>query len=1530
MDVGEYDTNTLLINNLSSIAFRIYEPVASHSSTYTFAASDVEDALRSDGHLVYMDVARRGIWCFYLSDKDAPLSLQPEQHGLYVKMEVCGYLLRLVEEGSFEPPSLYRGRSPGANVTNTPNSSSSSASGVEVAFRSTQPTSLPPALTAGTAAVDTKMAPSLASDSKGYNSVPAREIHEFFVTAVLSSLSTSLCHQIGAISLNHRTVLLPPQAFHADDVDTAQASRTSALATFRVYLTTTGSLVISLSVSLLQGLISSAEALRSSLPSPGPIVLAAPLGAFGALQGVVDGYSHLESGFGHSPETHISRARPEPSDRFSQWKSTCIKLLQMRGMSPALLDGCSWLNIHFLQRKPFDQRGDGKRTPLLGSGPTAPWPSVLCFRKPKMEAALGNHFRKLQVGNVAEHTDPLDNAKLWSQGVSEREDTIARRKRERDATMLRETTDADARDHQHNGYSPLNLRRSSNGGGGGMAAGIMYPTPPDGVQQPGLTPSFDGAGVSPGQQPAATAMADIDTVMHHDAPTSDGFADGWHVGDPKREPQGAAFLEGENMFGDLGDNLFEDNELTDADFNFFDEQPLGADVDLSVLPEMGLARDMSASISHAIQGSSRNSGGAETARPNNRPALPEFTKPELKHARSTLAEESRQLSNLESYNMNSTLGIKRHPSPFNPETVYKRIRASTHAPMPPRYPGKNTQPRRGSVFEKVDFDPSLSLVNKRYQERGPYDYTIPALKAQKDKRVERENPLTPGGMLEPVKQRKSLKSLPPSIGLLLAKINGGINGGLESSPARPDDLSESESSWSSEDDNASDMSGDPSSPEKSSVVRRRQDDDVVSMAASFKDLENTSADSPGYGSIDLSRLSIPEVPELSMTRYFADPEPVPLRSPGSDDAFITVAQVLTEQAGSGLLKLAYQRPCAETQEARRCLVNAIRYSVQGLQKALPRTLAGAMECQLRPFIEVQDVPSLGPPNRVPPRPAGQELVRPNIFQIPTPHIEIRRYETQLSVLPSAVSFWETLGLGPSQGPKDIVSICVFPQMEGLQGSALAFVERIRSTYESLKLGVFVALPTVNGIVGGLLPFAADYHQDMVSPGANTPRDASAATENMARLAQALAATAITEKNFVVYFVYSAENPRSIVDSCAAFQELFEHYKRVMSERKKPITNELVLQLVPLGHLASETSLVVLFPADYIRLCIETYDRCTLFGGSMPAPAIMLERALPRTVDFKLTSSPSPNLLLENTYIHVAYAQSVDERWVTAAWTDNRGSKQMTASYCLGRRGKPLSRHLTEVVREIWETTLDFISALKVHWRIIVAKCGPMDQQETEFWVGLAKPNGDARANVSLTLVTVDTNPSLQLIPPSVKIPFTAPSVFYTTPVSTPQTSIVSPDQSGVSGGGGNPSTPMGATSGGIGATTPGGENSATEPDVDTTLIDVTETTWGVVVSHRLNNSTSLTDLNPALASGYLIKRGGHRPDDAPVAIEVNVIHNDGNNPRVHESLLRDLLMYFRGLGTLARARGIVERDTDARPWHVAAAEKAVRVLYLLM
>lgn len=1519
MDAGEYDTNALLINNVSSIAFKVYEPISPQASV-----SGVENTLRNSGHLVYGDSSRRIVWCFYLTGKDGSRLGQSGEPILTAELNVCGCKLLLVEEGTFEPTNLLKSRPPGASSINTPSSSSSSNSALETTARSGQPFGAPPPLPTANSAVDgdSKTGVLVPSDAKSYSATPVKGMYEYFISSVLSSLASLFSARTGAIPLNSRSLLLP--ASSTQDAD--QARSTAKILTFRIYVTTAGSLVVSLRLATTKALLSSADSLRSNLLSPGTVVFAAPLGVFGTFQGITGGeYPSLDGSAVPSPDTQITRFRPESNEKAAQWRSMCSRLLEVRGIPSAIISNSSWLSLQSLRRKPLEQKSDGKRTPVISTSSSILWPSALCFRKVPRKGQSTYSITEGVWAGVNETFDPLDSAKMWYLGNGEREETLAKRKKEREAAPSRDGAENENRSQHPNGYSPLALRRASNSG---AAVGAMYPTPPDGVQNPvGVTPSFDGNVSSPGNQNNTAAIADPDINMTTTGGSGEVFADGWDGNDTnegnesKREQGNGQFLiQGENLFGDIGEDMFGDNDITDADFNFFDEEPGSMDVTLSGMPDIDTTSGPPANAGHELDDFTQKNVGVEDIKMDDVPASPVFAKPELKHARSSLIDDNRQ----ENIPPRPSSGIKRQPSPFNPDTVYKRVKASLGAFNTNKSVAVKAPPRRGSIFDKVDFDPSLSLFNSKYQDSGRFDCHWDAEKESKH-HPEPTEPPTTQYFRRHGKGRGKLKDLPSNMGALIARITGDLeSSSLHHSPGRLDEVTSDadEVSLVSDQDDSSDFSDEPSSPTKSSVVRRRRfEDDRESLATSLKDMEALE-DSPGQSSVDLSKITNNESSEISIPEYFAEPEPTLQHVSFSDDDFMTIAQILTEQVVSGRLNISGLNSDTEISgkmESRRELATGIRNSLQVLQSILPPALTDAVECQFRPFIEVQDVPLIGQPSRMQPRPpGGVEQTRPAMFQIPAPHVELRRHETKLSVLPSAVGFWESLGLGPSQGTKDVHAICAFPAWDGLSDNASIFLDRLRSVYESMKLGNFDRLPSSANISNGLVPYEAD--QTTASPSSSTSRFGSALIDQMAKLAHTLINLSVAAKNFVVYFVYIPDSPASILESCAAFQRLFEMYKRALAEKKKAVQNELTLQLVPVDYLATATSMAIPPPAEHVRLCLETYDRCTLFGGPMPSPSIVLEQPLPRIIDFKLTTSPSANLLQENSCIHIAYAQSVDERWVTAAWTDNCGSKQMTASYCLGRKGKALSTPLADVAHEIWETTHDLISMWKVHWRIVITKCGPMDQQEIDFWIALGQT--ESKASISLTLVTVDTNPSLQLIPPTVKLPATASSVFYTTPVSTPQASIVSPEQSG------NPPTPMGGAAA-TSATTPGGDNNATEADAEATLVDITDTTWGAVVSHRLNNSSSLVELNPALASGYLVKRGGPRTEDPPVAMEVNIVHSEGN-PRVYELLLREMLTYFRGLGTLARARSVVDRETDVRPWHVAAAEKGVHALYHLM
>jgi mediator of RNA polymerase II transcription subunit 13, fungi type len=211
------------------------------------------------------------------------------------------------------------------------------------------------------------------------------------------------------------------------------------------------------------------------------------------------------------------------------------------------------------------------------------------------------------------------------------------------------------------------------------------------------------------------------------------------------------------------------------------------------------------------------------------------------------------------------------------------------------------------------------------------------------------------------------------------------------------------------------------------------------------------------------------------------------------------------------------------------------------------------------------------------------------------------------------------------------------------------------------------------------------------------------------------------QNIVIYLVNPFSHPNALVDLCTAFSELFQAYVYSPEIQQSMNINEVVLQIVPIDFIASKTSLVSPAQMQYTRLALEVYERCaqtdpdkiSVFPPTAHAPSILLAQPPPKTIDFKLTSEPSPSLLRENSVLHIGYSQSIDERWVSVAWTDMRGDIQSSVSYCLGRKNADTLRPFEEVAKEIWETTLEITEIRKVHWRLMLVKAGVMGREEID-------------------------------------------------------------------------------------------------------------------------------------------------------------------------------------------------------------------------
>ncbi|KAK6539089.1 mediator of RNA polymerase II transcription subunit 13 [Orbilia ellipsospora] len=559
--------------------------------------------------------------------------------------------------------------------------------------------------------------------------------------------------------------------------------------------------------------------------------------------------------------------------------------------------------------------------------------------------------------------------------------------------------------------------------------------------------------------------------------------------------------------------------------------------------------------------------------------------------------------------------------------------------------------------------------------------------------------------------------------------------------------------------------------------------------------------------------------------------------------------------------------------------------------------------------------------------SSSDAIGPSLlFRIGAPHIHVHRNATlpngAIESLPPALHFWDTFGLAPHSGPKDMLMACVFPTESGLNNSARAYLDALSTTYESCRLGETLPVNT-KLILDGLCAISLQVQEKMQS--LDERAMLKKFCEGIIKLGETLVEIDDELQNVVLFIVNPFDAPSSVLDICVAFHALKKAYVNAFNSSSRVYPNNLVLQIVPMKNMASCDGLAVQSHNQSIRCAIEVYERCTqtiqdhhsqTFPQETYSPSIILARLPPKSIAFKVLADPSPAILQENMCLHVAYAQSIDERWVSAAWSDDCGEIKELANFCLGIPGTAILRPFDDVCKEIWAGTNKIISKKRVHWRIYVVKVGPIDDEEVELWTKLsdecAVPN-------SLTIFSSDPSPpftfkySLPSISPHI---FNGQTQLVGTPGATPQSSGVSPDQFGASSQGG--------------ALTPG-DTPGPEIDNDFALVDYTDETWGALLQHPLNNSDSTIKTKPALASGYLMKRTGPNETDEPVILAVSLIRAGHWSPgtsaqativlKSNEELLREVLTQYRGLVTLAQHLGVIDMVKEVMPWHIAAVLK---------
>lgn len=543
-------------------------------------------------------------------------------------------------------------------------------------------------------------------------------------------------------------------------------------------------------------------------------------------------------------------------------------------------------------------------------------------------------------------------------------------------------------------------------------------------------------------------------------------------------------------------------------------------------------------------------------------------------------------------------------------------------------------------------------------------------------------------------------------------------------------------------------------------------------------------------------------------------------------------------------------------------------------------------------------------------------VRPQgkISKLQPNQVRMKRADQPLVASLPILSFWDTLNLQPAHGTKNTIAFCVHPEGEDVADGCSNLLQRMSDTYNTCALG--------SHTVGRLSGMADDGRISY-----NTSTEASSTVRNVCqRMGKTLATAGDLTGTVLIYMISQDDSPAAYLEMCKAFNYLFESF--AANTERKNIT-DMALQIIPQRFVASPESLVVPSQSAYLKLALEVYNRLPPTEDTRsPAAcdtAITLAKA-ENPVHLQLASTFASPLSNNGDYLHLAYSTTADGRWITAAWTDDLGSISLSMAYCTRKKDSTQSRPRQEIFKEMWLVSQDLMSKNKGIWRLGVIKHGFYVPLELQEWRQVFEGSPAVQKRCSPMLLSTHVEPMLKVFPRTVtgKLVQTAQNVFGT-PVSTPQAGVTSPDQH-------IPATPTPGGSAVINAPTPPEPSLDPNVELDLTLLDPTEESWGIILPYGLNLSKNMIENRPALVSGVLLKRRGPKIEDGFTSLDISLVYYlspqaaGGSGQLAPDDLLEDIIKQYRGLLTLGVSRGCVDPLKESLPWHIATVARGSRAL----
>lgn len=915
--------------------------------------------------------------------------------------------------------------------------------------------------------------PSRPGDSQGNSAA----IYASFISAVAGAICLQLIRRHNAIPLGSRTLFtaVDTNGYDSPTILNDNPASVPSLTTIRVELTPPGKLIVSLHTISQRGItrLWTPAGRASGIPDAQPDIdlWLSPNGTVARLV-----TTNIAQSTAPSPSLPNSRAiESETFQRIleikrKQWKVSVLEWLGNVGLPVDSIEDEAWVEVEVTE--PFYarlapeswQQSDGNQPPYPLK--RILWPAKYCFRRTQSTSITSCHGLE---GPITDDVDPLEFAEQWFLSASSRNEALSKGT---DVPQEQQPKIQEMSPPKTDGLEGFESLARVPQFPDLQAASLVYPTPPDGAVAQGSNNAVssdvfgEGSDLGPSKAQKESSVKLSEQATSKDRRDSDVIMGGF--GPSRGLGVGSGLYDtnddDDDLFGEMNEKDFGSKGISDADFSFFDEPDFGAlegDKTMGDVPD-GQQKAIQATEPEPTKAPEPDS--TESAPSLNRDThqcgedagkpVDDDTEPKL----GPRIEES-------NINRNETeKPLSEHPSPedarqtlsppLSPMEIKRILFSESHLDesaqvagrtgLDDRRPDKGS--RRQSRYDPVPFQQNLRSWDQKYGADGMFWFS-PGRAPAKGTFA----PADATGDIPTVgfpQRERRIRPVPSG------ETNAGnTDHGTPLSSMGIDTFSESVSSDEMSDDSSDIVSERGTSPTTTTNRKRKR---PISEAE-----ESTTS--------SLEQLSISDDPDASAFRDDNSTFLGNFLSIFSDWSLIGYFSIRQSQFSPVLVRKEEEIQLAQLM-VDQITQSSLNHKLDGytglpelendtfsLRTFLEDTsvVGEIVRLDLKGYVSVQDNTTALPANEgLPPRQASQRKdLKGSITKLPPPHLRIRRGKDYLEVLPPAIPFWETFGLEPANGEKDILAYCIHPR-NAAEG-ADAFLERLSLLYSSCNLGKHV-------------------------------------------------------------------------------------------------------------------------------------------------------------------------------------------------------------------------------------------------------------------------------------------------------------------------------------------------------------------------------------------------------------------------------------------------------------------------------------------